>query len=134
MEDYDPFQIPQQKIHFFKKFRLDDYPFRSLFGFSGDVFMAIFQDGTIKEVVRWPVDLNFIPINYSPSAYVLLYYFDADKPPDLYTLDRDIPFPQPPSLFDDYLPLTSTSRSYAFTNQITLTLPKMTVRSGPQSP
>ena len=82
---YDPFRVPQQRIHFFKKFHLSDYPPKSTFDYSGIVFMAIYQDDTDKVVSNWPLDLKFIPKKYPPTSYVLLYYFDADAPPSLYT-------------------------------------------------
>jgi hypothetical protein len=82
---YNPFQIPQQRLHFFKKYCLSDYPPKSSFDYGGLVFMAIYVDDTEKIVSNWPLNLKFIPKDYSPESYILLYYFDADTPPKLYT-------------------------------------------------
>jgi hypothetical protein len=145
---YDPFQVPQNRIHFFKKVHLRDYPAYPLLDFTGNVYMAIFQDGANKLVVNWPSDLQFIPHSYSPDAYILLHYTDANNPPTITTRDSSIDYVSPlkwhDSIFDetdefdnlslrdgDYITHRKRTRGgqVQFTNQITLTLPKWTVYS-----
>ena len=125
MEKKDPFAYPLRRMHFFKRYELDDYPIHSTFGFAGNAFMGIFVDNTRKVIVNWPLNLDFVPKNYSPEAYILLHYLNADAPPVLYAEERVDMFSQ--TELDDldrfmskYMPVT---------NQIALTLPRMTTDS-----
>lgn len=125
MDRHDPFGYPIRRKHFFKRYDLDDYPIDSSFGFAGNAFMAIFIDGSRKIIVNWPLNLDFIPRNYSPGAYILLYFLNANSPPVMFAEDRvDIWNMGELSELDKYL------TKYAPTvDQITLTLPRMTTDS-----
>lgn len=143
----NPFTTHQVSLHFYKKVTLKDYPVPSRFILSGDTYMCIFQDHENKKVVKLPTNVNFIPANYTPDAYLLLYYVNINNPPHIYVNTAPVEivnscdshdidysvymYSDSGSDSDQYSLQNSGNHKSLTSHQIKLTLPKWTIDSKP---